>query len=186
MLTPEQKARQKIDKQLQQAGWIVQDLKDFNPSAGLGIAVREYPTESGAADYILFINRKPVGVIEAKKEGLTLSGVHDQTTRYSSDKLKYLGKASDLPFQYESTGTETYFTDARDPSPRQREVFHFHKPETLDEWLKQEETLRARLKKFPTLNSSGLRVCQVNAILTLENSFAQNKPRALIQMATGA
>jgi len=186
LLTPEQKARQKIDKQLQQAGWIVQDLKDFNPSAGLGIAVREYPTESGAADYILFINRKPVGVIEAKKEGLTLSGVHDQTTRYASDKLKYLGKASDLPFQYESTGTETYFTDARDPSPRQREVFHFHKPETLDEWLKQEETLRARLKKFPTLNSSGLRVCQVNAILNLENSFAQNKPRALIQMATGA
>lgn len=186
MLTPEQQARQNIDKQLLQAGWIVQDLKDFNPSASLGIAVREYPTESGAADYILFIDRKPVGVIEAKKEGLTLSGVHDQTTRYASDKLKYVGKVSDLPFQYESTGTETYFTDARDPSPRQREIFNFHKPETLNEWLKQEETLRARLKKFPTLNSSGLRVCQVNAIINLENSFAQNKPRALIQMATGA
>uniref|UniRef100_A0A832DJ95 DEAD/DEAH box helicase n=1 Tax=Ignavibacterium album TaxID=591197 RepID=A0A832DJ95_9BACT len=186
MPTPEQKARQKIDKQLQQAGWIIQDLKDFNPSAGLGIAVREYPTESGSADYILFIDRKPVGVIEAKKEGHTLSQVHDQTTRYSVDNLKYIRKDEILPFQYESTGTETYFTDARDPSPRQREVFHFHKPETLNEWLKQEETLRARLKKFPTLNSSGLRVCQVNAIINLENSFAQNKPRALVQMATGA
>jgi type I restriction enzyme R subunit len=187
LLTPEQQARINIDKQLIQAGWIVQGLKDFNPSANLGIAVREYPTESGAADYILFIDRKPVGVIEAKKEGVTLSAVHDtQTTRYASDKLKYVGKVSDLPFQYESTGTETYFTDARDPSPRQREIFNFHKPETLNEWLKQEETLRSRLKKFPTLNSSGLRVCQVNAIINLEESFSLNKPRALVQMATGA
>lgn len=186
MLTPEQQARQNIDKQLLQAGWFVQDLKDFNPSASLGIAVREYPTESGAADYILFIDRKPVGVIEAKKEGLTLSGVHDQTTRYASDKLKYVGKVSDLPFQYESTGTETYFTDARDPSPRQREIFNFHKPDTLNEWLKQEDSLRSRLKKFPTLSSSGLRVCQVNAIINLEESFSLNKPRALVQMATGA
>ena len=186
MLTPEQQARQNIDKQLSQAGWFVQDLKDFYPSASLGIAVREYPTESGSADYILFIDRKPVGVIEAKKECLTLSGVHDQTTRYASDKLKYVGKVSDLPFQYESTGTETYFTDARDPSPRQREIFNFHKPETLNEWLKQEDSLRARLKKFPTLNSSGLRDCQVNAIINLEESFGSNKPRALVQMATGA
>lgn len=185
-MNPESIARIYLDKQLLQAGWFVQDLKDFNPSASLGIAVREYPTESGAADYILFIDRKPISVIEAKKEGLTLSGVHDQTTRYASDKLKYVGKVSDLPFQYESTGTETYFTDARDPSPRQREIFNFHKPETLNEWLKQEETLRSRLKKFPTLNSSGLRVCQVSAIINLEESFSLNKPRALVQMATGA
>ena len=137
MLTPEQQARQNIDKQLSQAGWVVQDLKDFNPSASLGIAVREYPTESGSADYILFVDRKPVGVIEAKKEGLTLSSVHDQTTRYASDKLKYVGKVSDLTFQYESTGTETYFTDARDPSPRQREIFNFHKLETFNKWRKQ-------------------------------------------------
>ena len=66
-MTPEQEARINIDKKLEQAGWVVQDLKDFNPSASLGIAVREYPTESGSADYILFIERKPVGVIEAKK-----------------------------------------------------------------------------------------------------------------------
>ena len=125
-------------------------------------------------------------MIEAKKEGITLSAVHDQTTRYSADKLKYIRKDEMLPFQYESTGKETYFTDARDPSPRQREIFNFHKPETLYEWLKQEETLRARLKNFPTLSSSGLRVCQVNAIVNLEESFGLNKPRALVQMATGA
>ena len=124
--------------------------------------------------------------MKQKKKDLLLVGVHDQTTRYASDKLKYVCKVRDLPFQYESTGTETYFTDARDPSPRQREIFNFHKPETLNEWLKQEETLRSRLKKFPTLNSSGLRVCQVNAIINLEESFSLNKPRALVQMATGA
>jgi len=186
LLTPEQKARENIDQQLDQSGWIIQDFKNLNPSAGLGIAVREYPTESGHADYILFIDRKPVGVIEAKKEGHTLSQVHDQTSRYAEDRLKFIIKEEELYFQYESTGTETLFTDARDPVPRQREIFNFHKPETLNEWLKQDETLRARLRKFPTLNSSGLRVCQVNAIINLEESFGLNKPRALVQMATGA
>jgi type I restriction enzyme R subunit len=186
LITPEQKARQNIDRQLVQAGWVIQDLKDFNPSEGPGIAIREYPTESGSADYILFIDRKPVGVIEAKKEGHTLSQVHDQTTRYSADNLKFIRKDEVLPFQYESTGTETLFTDARDPLPRQREVFHFHKPETLNDWLKQDDTLRARVRNFPSLSSKALRDCQFNAIINLEKSFAENKPRALVQMATGA
>ena len=186
MLTPEQKARENIDRQLQQAGWIVQDYKSINPSAGLGIAVREYPTESGSADYILFIDRNPIGVIEAKRQGHTLSQVHDQTVRYASDQLRFIKQIKELRFQYESTGAETFFSDGLDPSPRQREIFHFHKPETLYEWSKQEESLRARLNKFPTLGSSGLRICQVNAIINLEQSFGGNKPRALVQMATGA
>lgn len=186
MLLPEQKARKNIDKQLKAAGWIVQDFKSLNPSDGFGIAVREYPTGSGSADYILFVDRKPVGVIEAKREGHTLSQVHEQTVRYASDQLKYIKQIKDLRFKYESTGTETYFSDGLDPSPRQREIFHFHKPETLHAWSKEEDSLRGRLKKFPALSSSGLRVCQFNAIINLEESFALNKPRALIQMATGA
>ena len=97
-----------------------------------------------------------------------------------------LKKLSELPFQYESTGTETFFTDGRDPVPKQREIFNFHKPETLYDFHKQPDTLRTRLKKFPTLSSTGLRVCQVNAIINLEESFAMNRPRALVQMATGA
>lgn len=171
----------------------MQNHAEISLSAGPGIAVREYPTESGAADYILFVDspdsaqiKKPVGVIEAKKEGHTLTQVHEQTYRYSADKLRYIKKDEILPFQYESTGTETYFTDARDPAPRQREVFHFHKPETLAAWLKQEDTLRTRLKNFPVLGSAGLRVCQLSAIINLEKSFSENRPRALIQMATGA
>jgi type I restriction enzyme R subunit len=186
LLTPEQQARENIDKQLIQSGWLVQDFKELNPSASLGVAVREYPTESGSADYILFVDRKPIGVIEAKREGITLSAVHDQTTRYAADKLKFIFKKEELPFQYESTGTETYFTDARDPVPRQREIFNFHKPETLYEWIKQESSLRARLRMFPPLNTDGLRACQSIAIKNLEESFADNRSRALIQMATGA
>ena len=193
MLAPEQQARENIDKQLEQSGWFVQDFKELNPSASLGVAVREYPTESGSADYILFVDsgdpflrKKPIGVIEAKREGITLSAVHDQTTRYAADKLKYIFKKEELPFQYETTGTETYFTDARDPIPRQREIFNFHKPETLYEWIKQESSLRARLRMFPPLNTDGLRVCQSVAIKNLEESFADNRSRALIQMATGA
>ena len=193
MLAPEQQARENIDKQLEQSGWFVQDFKELNPSASLGVAVREYPTESGSADYILFVDsgdpflrKKPIGVIEAKREGITLSAVHYQTTRYAADKLKYIFKKEELPFQYETTGTETYFTDARDPIPRQREIFNFHKPETLYEWIKQESSLRARLRMFPPLNTDGLRVCQSVAIKNLEESFADNRSRALIQMATGA
>lgn len=185
-MTPEEFARQKIDKQLELSGWIVQDYKALNPSAGLGVAVREYPTESGSADYILFVDRNPIGVIEAKKEGHTLSQVHDQTSRYAADKLIYIFKKEDLRFQYESTGTETFFTDALDPSPRQRELFSFHKPETLQYWNKNDFSLRANLKNFPSLNIDDLRDCQISAINNLEKSFAENKPRALIQMATGA
>ena len=175
-----------IDRQLTQAGWLVQDYKSFNPSAGFGIAVREYPVESGKVDYLLFIDRKPIGVIEAKKMGVTLSGVHEQTVRYAEGNLKHILKRENLPFQYESTGVETYFTDIRDPVPRQRELFHFHRPETLDELNKQNNTLRKHLQSLPILPTDGLRLCQIEAITNLETSFMANRPRALIQMATGA
>ena len=185
-MTPEQSARRKIDKKLTQAGWIVQDYKDFNPSAGFGIAVCEYPVESGKVDYLLFVDRKPIGVIEAKKEGVTLSGVHEQTIRYAGGKIKHILSKEDLPFQYESTGIETYFTDTRDPNPRQKDIFHFHRPETLDQWFKQDTSLRTRLLCLPPLETAGLRLCQVDAIVNLEKSFSANRPRALVQMATGA
>ena len=66
--SPEEKARDKIDKMLNQAGWAVQDKDKINFSASIGIAVREYQTEVGPADYLLFVDKKPCGVIEAKKK----------------------------------------------------------------------------------------------------------------------
>lgn len=185
--TPEQIAREKIDQMLISAGWVVQDMKDINLGASLGVIVREYPTETGPADYIMFVNRNPVGVIEAKKEGTILTTVEEQSERYATSGLKWNIDQQKLPFIYESTGVITRFTDNRDPVPRSREIFHFHRPETLEELVKQENSFRYRLRNdIPVLNPEGLRACQVNAITRLEKSFAENKPRALIQMATGS
>ncbi|MBN1129064.1 MAG: DEAD/DEAH box helicase family protein [Chitinispirillaceae bacterium] len=185
MITPEQKARETIDRMLNDAGWVIQNMKEFNPGAGLGIAVREYPTDSGEADYVLFIDRKPVGVIEAKKEGVPLSKVEEQAERYGKSELKYI-RTSDLPFICESTGIETRFTDNRDPAPRAREIFTFPQPATIQEQLQQESTLRKRLQQIPALDPVGLRKCQQKAITNLEISFRNNRPKALVQMATGS
>ena len=185
---PEQKARDNIDKLLLQAGWAVQNKNRINLDQGTGQAVREYQTDTGPADYILFVDRKPVGVIEAKAErhGHKLTTVEEQTADYAAAKLKWINSKEPLPFLYESTGVITRFTDNRDPKPRSREVFSFHRPETLKEWIAQGSSLRSRLQAFPELNPKGLRNCQEIAINNLEDSFKDNRPRALIQMATGS
>jgi type I restriction enzyme R subunit len=186
-MTPEQQAREHIDQLLQQAGWDVQDFKNVNMSARLGVAVREYPTDSGPADYMLFVGRTPVGVIEAKPVGMTLSGVADQSEKYLVSQPKFFSQGSHLNLRcgYESTGVETFFRDLADPDSRSRRVFAFHKPETLLEICSQERTLRARLREMPPLIRDGLRDCQIEAITNLERSFGTAKPRALIQMASG-
>lgn len=188
-MTPEAKAREKIDSKLAQAGWVVQDLKQLNLGVATGVAVREYPTDTGPADYVLFINRHAAGVIEAKRaeagENLT---VHEaQTERYAVAALKWRKDQTPLPFLFESTGEVIHFTDGRDPMPRAREIFNFFKPETLAEWLAQPDTLRRRMAdKMPALPERNLRDCQVSAVSGLEQSLALNKPRALVHMATGA
>ncbi|MEO8068624.1 MAG: DEAD/DEAH box helicase family protein, partial [Flavobacteriales bacterium] len=186
-LTPEQQARERIDTQLVAAGWVVQNKKDFNPSASLGVAVREYDTDVGPADYILFVDRVPVGVVEAKKpeEGEKLTVHEEQAEGYATAKLRWTIGQHKLPFCYLSTGEITKHWDLRDPKPRAREVFNFHRPETLQERLK-EDSLRERLTHFPRLDPAALRDCQIRAITDLEKSLAMGKPRALVQMATGS
>ena len=185
---PEQIARDKIDSQLIDCGWKIQNKKNINLFAGLGIAVRHLETSDGKeADYVLFIDAKPVGIIEAKKitEGHHLLSVHEQSYHYATTALKHLNN-DPLPFVYESTGEKTIFTDYRDPKPRQREIFCFHRPETIYEWLKFSKSLRSRFFDLPALDTSKLRNCQINAITNLEDSFKKNNLRALIQMATGS
>ncbi|KFM18351.1 Type I restriction enzyme EcoKI R protein [Marine Group I thaumarchaeote SCGC AAA799-P11] len=186
-MNPEDKARKDIDKMLTDSGWIIQDYEDRNLSAGLGVAVREYPLSKDNADYALFIDSQPVGVVEAKKAGHTLSGVVEQSEKYL-DGLheKFTSAPMRPPFSYETTGIETIFADRRDPNHRSRYVFSFHRPELLQEWLHDDATLRARLTQIPKLDYANLRDCQTEAITNLEDSFSQNKPRALIQMATGS
>ncbi|MGI6207709.1 MAG: DEAD/DEAH box helicase family protein, partial [Anaerolineae bacterium] len=186
-MTPEQRARANIDSLLRASGWIVQDRSALDLSAGRGVAVREFPLSTGTADYLLFVDRKAVGVLEAKPAGTTLSGVAEQSSSYAYGLPDHVPRVqAPLPILYESTGVETYFRDERDPEPRSRRVFSFHQPRTLADWLAEPDTLRARLRQLPPLDSKGLRACQVEAIEGLERSLAQARPRALIQMATGA
>jgi type I restriction enzyme R subunit len=190
MPTPEELARAIIDQKLTTAGWVVQDFKRLNLGAGLGVAVREFQTASGPADYVLFVDRQAVGVVEAKPEGTTLRGVAEQSARYLADFPADIPHVElPLPFGYESTGTETFFADLRDPDYRSRQVFHFHRPETLGAWAAEPDTLRGRLREMPEqypLITDGLWDAQIEAITNLERSFAESRPRALIQMATGS
>ena len=186
-VTPEDQARVAIDGLLVAAGWVLQDMAEFNRNAAEGVAVREFPLPGGACDYLLFVGGKACGVIEAKKAGVTLSGVAEQAARYMAALPEHVARWADrLVFDYESTGAETYFRDTRDPKPRSRRVFAFHQPRTLHAWLKEADTLRQRLRRMPPLETAGLRDCQIDAITGLETSLADDRPRALIQMATGA
>lgn len=187
-MSPEEKARLEIDKKLEASGYVVQDVKEFNPMAGPGVVVREWQTDTGPCDYLIFIDGKPCGLIEAKEhnKGEKLTQVADQTKRYAESEFKYAPKDIDIRFAYEATDVLTRFCDYHDLDYRSREVFSFHRPEQLREWLLAPDTLRNRLRSFPALDTDGFRICQINAIEKLEESFAQNKPRALIQMATGA
>lgn len=188
-MTPEAKARHRIDHKLEQAGWVIQGKEQLNLGAAVGVAVREYPTDTGPADYLLFVNRQAVGVIEAKKDsaGKNLTIAESQSERYANAKLKWRKDSTPLRFLFEATGQIIRFTDGADPTPRSREIFHFFKPEMLAAWLAQPETLRRRLaEQMPALQESNLRDCQISAVIGLEKSLALNKPRALVHMATGA
>ena len=192
-LTPVALARESIDVQLLAVGWEVQDRDKINLSASRGAAIRELPSSGGPADYVLFVDGKALGVVEAKKAGTTLIGVEEQAARYARAR-KWIPQrwADPLPFTYESTGVETLVVDRRDPEARSRPVYTFHRPEHLLSLVKEGSdgpdaaTLRARLQNMPEIAEEGFRDCQLHAIRGLETSLAANRPRALIQMATGA
>ncbi|MED5801130.1 DEAD/DEAH box helicase family protein [Gordonia sp. Z-3] len=193
----EVQSRRNIDRQLTESGWTVQDYAAIDPTAALGVAVREFPLASGFADYLLYVDSRIVGVIEAKREGTALIGVEHQTRKYAEGlraehRLAAWRRGEPLPFRYESTGTETRFTNQLDPKPRSREVFQFARPETVQTWMHQAEadpespTLRARILALPELQPDGLRPNQFDAIKGIEKSLKQTRPRGLVQMATGA
>ncbi|TAH66303.1 MAG: restriction endonuclease subunit R [Rhodopseudomonas palustris] len=184
---PEDKARSSIDRRLVGCGWLVQSREDMNLGAGPGVAVREFQTASGPVDYALFVGRRLCGVIEAKAGGTTLSGFAEQAERYIADLPKHLiREEGQVRFEYVASATETLFRDHADPAPASRRVFTFHRPETLERWLKEPATLRGRLQTLPAVVTDGLRACQIDAVAALEKSMAENQPRALVQMATGA
>lgn len=187
-MKPEDKARVTIDKKLIESGWTIQDVKSLNLSASLGIAVREFPTSTGPVDYALFLEGIPVGVIEAKKSelGENITSVESQSARYATSTFKWIKNEYRIRFAYEATDKLTRFTDYDDIKYRSRTVFSFHRPETLLALLKQPDTIRNNMKRFPEFDPTGFRKCQITAIKNLDVSFADNRPKALVQMATGA
>ena len=193
-LPAEAAARRHIDSQLEASGWEVQSAAGVNLQASRGVAVREFilTAEHGRADYLLFLDGQAVGAVEAKPAGTTLTGVEFQTKKYTEGLPGYLtAPIRPLPFAYESTGVETRFTNGLDPQPTSRRLFTFHRPETFARWMRDLDlvagpTLRSRLTDLPPLGPGGLWPAQETAIRNLEASLAANRPRALIQMATGS
>lgn len=190
-LNPEQQARVNIDGMLQAAGWVVLDYAEADFAAGPGVAIREFMTPRGPMDYLLVSDRKVVGSIEAKREGETLRQVEVQADRYADGfeelvQTRNLPRYADrLPFHYISTGVETLFTSRLDPIRRPREVFAFHRPETLAAWAAEPMPYRARLRVLPPVNADGLRDVQEQAIKNLEASLADDHPRALAAITMG-
>ena len=189
---PEDKARHNlINPLLKKAGWKIQHYKSANPNSAKGVVVEYFQMGKGVgeADYVLFVNGEAVGVIEAKKEGEPLMGKETQSEKYSKGFPEEFEKVDEkLPFIYESSGSETRFTNYWDPKPRSREVFAFHRPETFEEWIKKgkEENLRYNLSLNKKYENKNLWLVQKRAISNIKESLAKGNPKALIQMATGS
>lgn len=199
-LPAEQQARVLIDSQLRAAGWVVQDGKATNLFAGDGVAIREavMAPGHGRVDYLLYVNKRVVGVIEAKPVGTPLSGVEWQSAMYAGGLPESHRQRADLrdgrlPFAFEASGSETHFTNGFDPDPRSRQIFSFPRPSTLARIIRdavtdsEAPTWRAKVRVLPLLNEAPLRPAQVTAIHGTERSLAEQRfDRSLIQMATGA
>ena len=186
-MTPEEKARQEIDAMLTASGWVVQSKDKINLSAAHGVVIHELSFTRGEPDCTLFAEGKAIGTVEAKPEGFPLIGVEEQSTKYVTGFPGGLPAwRKPLPFCYESTGSETRFTNRLDPDPRSRNVFTFHRPETLLAWVQRDKQLAQRLREYPPLKNDGLWPAQFAAISNLEKSIAGGRRRALIQMATGS
>jgi type I restriction enzyme, R subunit len=194
-LPAEARARVDIDRMLAEAGWVIQDNGSHNVAAARGVAIREVTLEKGhgRADYLLFVDGRACGVIEAKPAGMTLTEVERQSKQYTTGLPDWVPAwASPLPFAYEATGVETRFTNGFDPEPRSRPVFWFHRPETLAEWCRRFEAGERPITVtdgFGLLSGeapANLWPAQEIAVLKLEESFKEFRPRALIQMATGS
>ena len=182
--------RELIDPRLEAAGWIVQDRAAMSLYAGRGVAVREFPLETGYADYLLFVDRKAVGIVEAKAEGIPLAGVAEQAAQYAAGLPANIPHVElPLPFMYESSGVETFFRDNRDPQPRSRRVFSFHRPRRWRNGLRSRIRCARACERCPK-STPYLPLPfgrpRWKPSPTWKRSFAADKPRALIQMATGS
>src|SRR5437867_12975143 len=120
MPSPEELARENIDKLLTACGWEVQDRKSINLAAAQGVAIREaLLKDRDEVDYLLFVDGKAIGTVEAKPEGYTLTGVEEQSGKYGKNLPEiYPRRREPLPFAYDSTGADAPSAHQSDPSPK--------------------------------------------------------------------
>jgi type I restriction enzyme, R subunit len=179
--------KKRIDPRLKAAGWSVMPCSSADPSSyPPALAVEEFPTSAGPADYALTGEQQIVGVVEAKKLSLGPQGVLVQAERYSkglNQEPRYQGEFG-VPFLYSTNGEETWFHDVRELLNRSRRVSHFHTPTALDEMLTRDtEAELNRLLSLPW--SSVLRDYQVEAGTAIEQAIRERKRKMLVTMATG-
>jgi type I restriction enzyme R subunit len=181
-MTPEEKARVHIDQMFSDAGWKVVSRDEYSPTLSAA-AIKEGILKGGKeADYLLFINGKAVGVLEAKKASTNVSSerVIDQAEGYTQKLTKYYQfYAKPLPIVYVSNGQVTLF---RDSDGSYIPVGSIHTPKEICKMLGIEDEFAG----LPTLKKKGLRDCQYEAITELEKSFRAGQKRAYMVLATGA
>ena len=184
-MTPEEKARQKIDQWFAEAGWKVINREDYEPTS-TAVAIREGLLKGNLeADYFLFINGKAVGVLEAKREDVdALSDkVCEQAALYAKRVPHiYQTYQNPLPFIFTSNGKDLYFCDFRKQEQSFKQIMAIPTPYDLVKQLGISDYFAG----LPTLQKKGLRDCQYEAVTELEKSFRSGQNRALMVLATGA
>lgn len=184
-MTPEEKARQKIDLWFAEAGWKVINREDYEPTC-TAVAIREGLLKGNLeADYFLFINGKAIGVLEAKREEIDpfSNNVCEQAVLYAKSVPHiYQAYQKPLPFIFTSNGKELFFCDFREQKQSFKQIMAIPTPYELVKQLGISDYFAG----LPSLQKKGLRDCQYEAVTELEKSFRSGQNRALMVLATGA
>lgn len=205
----EAETRKLIDDQLRQVGWTVDSAtlthgQGARPRKGQNLAIAEWPTASGPADYVLFVGLTPVAVVEAKRANLNVSGALQQAKRYSrglqlSEGLTSPGGPWDehrAPFAFSTNGrpylrqletrSGTWFCDLRSPENLGHALDGWYTPEGLVALLERdEEAAHEKLRHEPFQYGFDLRPYQRRAIEAVEVAIAEGRRELLLAMATG-
>lgn len=183
-MLPEELARVKIDKQLNNAGWDIIARNEYLPNSTVAVkeALMKGNTES---DYLLFIDGKAIAVVEAKKEANNLSAdVAAQAEFYSANPQDWYALWIDgmIPLVYLANGNKIYFKNMLVPDSDYEELSAMHSPKKMLQMIGQVSEYGA----LPRIEKKGLRDCQYNAEVALEASLKDGKKKALAILATGS
>lgn len=184
-----QTRKRRIDERLTKLGWNVVPYSEALTATNLDrVAVEEWPTGNGPADYALFVTGRLLGIIEAKKVTVAPQNVLEQAKRYAAGVFHGLGNWDGLrvPFLYASNGTIIWFFDARQPKPAARRVSDFHTPDALDSYFSQDlKSAVDWLRSTPPERVGRGRPYQRDCIVEVEKAIVDGRRDLMVAMATG-